>query len=51
VLENRRGIRSPGDVDDVAHDLLVVPASREFGLFGRADTVPVSAAAIRVTVK
>jgi len=45
VLENRWGIGTLGNVNDVVHDLLIVPASREFGLFGLTDAVPVAAAA------
>jgi hypothetical protein len=49
-LEHRRGIWSPCHVDDVTHDLLVVPDERKLGLFWLADSVPV-ATAVGVTVQ
>jgi hypothetical protein len=51
VLENRWGIGTTGDVNDVAHDLLIVPASWEFGLFGLTNAVPVTAATARLAVE
>jgi hypothetical protein len=50
VLVHRRRIRAPGDVDDVVHDLLVIPAERKLGLVGFADPVSVSPAG-RVTIQ
>src|SRR5260370_27175235 len=47
---NRRRVRAPGYVEDVAHDLLVAPAGRKLGLAGIADSVSMSAAG-RVAVE
>jgi hypothetical protein len=48
---NRRRIRTPGDIEHVAHDLLVIPAARELRLAGVAGAGPVSAAAPRLAVQ
>jgi len=42
VLKNRRRVRPPDYVEDMAHDLLVVPARRELGLAWLADSMPVT---------
>jgi hypothetical protein len=42
VLKNRGRVRSPHYVEDMVHDLLVVPARRELGLAWLADSMPVT---------
>jgi hypothetical protein len=51
VLENRSRVRPSAYVEDMADDLLVVPAGGEFGLAGLADSVPVAAATARLAVE
>jgi hypothetical protein len=51
VLKNRTGVRTPDYVEDMAHDLLVIPAGGELGLAWLADSVPVAATTARFTVE
>jgi hypothetical protein len=48
---NRGGIRTPGYVEDVVHDLLVVPTFGKLGLAGLTDAMPVAATAARFAVE
>jgi hypothetical protein len=51
VLKNRSRVRPPDYVEDMADDLLVVPAGGELCLAWLADSVPVAATTARFTVE
>jgi hypothetical protein len=51
VLKNRSRVRPPDYVEDMAHDLFVVPAGRELGLAWLADSVPVAATTAWFTIE
>jgi len=51
VLKNRSRVRPPDYVEDMAHDLFVVPTAGELGLAWLANSVPVTAATARLAVE
>jgi hypothetical protein len=51
VLNNRSRVRPPDYVEDMAHDLFVVPAGGELGLAWLANSVSVTAATVRVAIE
>jgi len=51
VLENRWSIRTLGYVEDVAHDLLVIPAGGKLGLTRITNAMSVTATAARFAVE
>jgi len=51
VLNNRSRVRPPDYIEDMAHDLFVVPAGGELGLAWLANSVSVTAATARLAVE
>jgi hypothetical protein len=51
VLKNRSRVRPPDYVEDMAHDLFVVPTAGKLGLAWLANSVPVTAATARLAVE
>jgi len=51
VLKNRSRVRPPDYVEDMAHDLFVIPAGGELGFAWLANSVPVTAATARLAIE